>query len=182
MAMRTITDTREARVPDERRQRKIPGWLWFVALWCGGVAAAVSLGFVFKLFSNVTLYAVTLQASTSGATPFSAVRSLMRTAPLVKQHRCVTSRRAIRAAYSATPAPYGFKKRFDLLVYHSGQTRMSDWSAADVAGATRRRKGWPIAHWVAASGRMKKLRRRSIHDRHNNRCRTNRQGPHAETP
>ncbi len=59
MAMRTITDTREARVPDERRQRKIPGWLWFVALWCGGVAAAVSLGFVFKLFMNATLFAVT---------------------------------------------------------------------------------------------------------------------------
>ena len=46
-------------MPDERRQRKIPGWLWFVALWCGGVAAAVSLGFVFKLFMNATLFAVT---------------------------------------------------------------------------------------------------------------------------
>jgi len=40
-------------------RRKLPGWLWFIALWCGGVAAAVSLGFVFKLFMNATLFAVT---------------------------------------------------------------------------------------------------------------------------
>ena len=39
-------------------RRKLPGWLWFIALWCGGVAAAVSLGFVFKLFMNATLFAV----------------------------------------------------------------------------------------------------------------------------
>jgi hypothetical protein len=40
-------------------RRKLPGWLWFVALWCAGVAAAVSLGFVFKLLMNATLFAVT---------------------------------------------------------------------------------------------------------------------------
>lgn len=39
--------------------RALPGWLWFLALWCGGVATAVSLGFVFKLFMNATLFAVT---------------------------------------------------------------------------------------------------------------------------
>ncbi|WP_429321045.1 hypothetical protein [Paraburkholderia sp. GAS448] len=39
--------------------RKLPGWVWFIALWCGGVAAAVSLGFVFKLFMNATLFAIT---------------------------------------------------------------------------------------------------------------------------
>jgi hypothetical protein len=38
--------------------RKIPGWLWFIALWCFGVASAVSLGFVFKLLMNATLFAV----------------------------------------------------------------------------------------------------------------------------
>jgi hypothetical protein len=39
-------------------RRKIPGWLWFIALWCFGVASAVSLGFVFKLLMNATLFAV----------------------------------------------------------------------------------------------------------------------------
>jgi hypothetical protein len=28
--------------------RKLPGWLWFIALWCFGVASAVSLGFAFS--------------------------------------------------------------------------------------------------------------------------------------
>ncbi|WP_321789704.1 hypothetical protein [Paraburkholderia sp. J94] len=40
------------------RAGKLPGWLWFVLLWCGGVGAAVSLGFVFKVFMNLTLFAV----------------------------------------------------------------------------------------------------------------------------
>ncbi|MCC8404380.1 hypothetical protein LJ655_21270 [Paraburkholderia sp. MMS20-SJTN17] len=39
--------------------RKLPGWLWFIALWCFGVAAAMSLGFAFKLLMNATLFAVT---------------------------------------------------------------------------------------------------------------------------
>ena len=37
---------------------KLPGWLWFIALWCFGVAAAMSLGFAFKLLMNATLFAV----------------------------------------------------------------------------------------------------------------------------
>jgi len=40
------------------RPRRLPGWLWFIALWCFGVASAVSLGFAFKLLMNVTLFAV----------------------------------------------------------------------------------------------------------------------------
>ncbi|MFX1764774.1 hypothetical protein PWP93_19680 [Paraburkholderia sp. A1RI-2L] len=40
------------------RTRALPGWLWFVLLWCGGVGAAVSLGFAFKVFMNLTLFAV----------------------------------------------------------------------------------------------------------------------------
>jgi hypothetical protein len=39
-------------------KRKLPGWLWFIALWCFGVASAVSLGFAFKLLMNATLFAV----------------------------------------------------------------------------------------------------------------------------
>ncbi|CAE6785668.1 hypothetical protein [Paraburkholderia haematera] len=38
--------------------RRLPGWLWFVALWCFGVASAMSLGFAFKLLMNATLFAV----------------------------------------------------------------------------------------------------------------------------
>jgi hypothetical protein len=40
------------------RTRKLPGWLWFIALWCFGVASAMSLGFAFKLLMNATLFAV----------------------------------------------------------------------------------------------------------------------------
>ncbi|MCX5540591.1 MULTISPECIES: hypothetical protein [Paraburkholderia] len=46
-----ITTTNTAR-------RALPGWLWFALLWCAGVAAAVSLGFAFKVFMNLTLFAV----------------------------------------------------------------------------------------------------------------------------
>ncbi|CAM2197676.1 DUF2474 domain-containing protein [Paraburkholderia kururiensis] len=38
--------------------RRLPGWLWFVALWCGGVGAAMGLGFAFKVLMNLTLFAV----------------------------------------------------------------------------------------------------------------------------
>jgi hypothetical protein len=38
--------------------RKLPGWLWFIALWCFGVGAAMSLGFAFKMLMNATLLAV----------------------------------------------------------------------------------------------------------------------------
>ncbi|HEY4298511.1 MAG TPA: hypothetical protein VGM85_18720 [Paraburkholderia sp.] len=44
--------------PAWARARKLPGWLWFVALWCFGVASAMSLGFAFKLLMNATLFAV----------------------------------------------------------------------------------------------------------------------------
>ena len=39
-------------------RRRLPGWLWFVALWCLGVASATSLGFAFKLLMNATLFAI----------------------------------------------------------------------------------------------------------------------------
>lgn len=38
--------------------RRVPGWLWFIALWCFGVGAAMSLGFAFKILMNATLFAV----------------------------------------------------------------------------------------------------------------------------
>jgi len=34
------------------------GWMWFVVLWAGGVLGAVTLGYVFKIFMNLTLFAV----------------------------------------------------------------------------------------------------------------------------
>lgn len=37
---------------------KLPRWVWFVALWCGGVGAAMLLGFAFKVLMNATLFAV----------------------------------------------------------------------------------------------------------------------------
>ncbi|WP_322031454.1 hypothetical protein [Paraburkholderia sp. J76] len=52
----TITNARRGRTP--RLARALPGWLWFVLLWCAGVGAAVSLGFAFKVFMNLTLFAV----------------------------------------------------------------------------------------------------------------------------
>jgi hypothetical protein len=47
-----------ARNASQAHARKLPGWLWFIALWCFGVAAAMSLGFAFKLLMNATLFAV----------------------------------------------------------------------------------------------------------------------------
>jgi hypothetical protein len=40
------------------QRRKLPGWLWFIALWCFGVGSAMSLGFAFRLLMNATLFAV----------------------------------------------------------------------------------------------------------------------------
>jgi len=40
-------------------RRRLPGWLWFVLLWCAGVGAAMTLGFAFKILMNLTLFAVT---------------------------------------------------------------------------------------------------------------------------
>ncbi|MFL9963722.1 hypothetical protein PQR02_22150 [Paraburkholderia sediminicola] len=58
-----ITITERRGVPAVRhaspaRGRKLPGWLWFIALWCFGVGSAMSLGFAFKLLMNATLFAV----------------------------------------------------------------------------------------------------------------------------
>lgn len=44
--------------PAPTSPRRLPGWLWFVALWCGGVGAAMGLGFAFKVLMNLTLFAV----------------------------------------------------------------------------------------------------------------------------
>ncbi|SEB23716.1 hypothetical protein [Paraburkholderia sartisoli] len=56
--MRLIAPPRfRARERGATRSR-LPGWVWFVLLWGGGVAAAVSLGFVFRIFMNATLFAV----------------------------------------------------------------------------------------------------------------------------
>ncbi|HEV3104365.1 MAG TPA: hypothetical protein VGZ01_01570 [Trinickia sp.] len=41
-----------------RRRLAMPGWLWFVALWGAGAGGAMLLGTVFKVFMNVTLFAV----------------------------------------------------------------------------------------------------------------------------
>lgn len=38
--------------------RKLPGWLWFIVLWCVGVGSAMSLGFAFRMLMNATLFAV----------------------------------------------------------------------------------------------------------------------------
>ncbi|MFM0046702.1 hypothetical protein [Paraburkholderia sediminicola] len=57
----TITkdaDAKADRSASQTAARKLPGWLWFVALWCFGVGSAVSLGFAFKLLMNATLFAV----------------------------------------------------------------------------------------------------------------------------
>ena len=40
------------------KRRAVSGWLWFVLLWCAGVAGAVSLGEVFRVLMNLTLFAV----------------------------------------------------------------------------------------------------------------------------
>jgi len=57
----TTTKAASARTsgkPASREPRTLPGWLWFVLLWCGGVGAAVSLGYAFKIFMNLTLFAI----------------------------------------------------------------------------------------------------------------------------
>lgn len=41
----TASGTPRKEKPDRRRQ-----WLWFVGLWCGGLAAAFALGGAIKLF------------------------------------------------------------------------------------------------------------------------------------
>lgn len=42
-----------------RRPGRQPGGAGFVLLWLGGVAGALALGYAFKIFMNLTLFAVT---------------------------------------------------------------------------------------------------------------------------
>lgn len=41
-----------------KRRGALPRWAWFVLLWCVGVGSALLVGEAFKLFMNVTLFAV----------------------------------------------------------------------------------------------------------------------------
>ncbi|MGA7778182.1 MAG: hypothetical protein WCA85_10795 [Paraburkholderia sp.] len=50
-----ITITRQTGTSARSR---LPGWVWFIALWCVGVGGAMSLGFAFKVLMNLTLFAV----------------------------------------------------------------------------------------------------------------------------
>ncbi|WP_186049251.1 hypothetical protein [Burkholderia gladioli] len=54
----STTTTTEKRAAAAGGKRRLPGWLWFVLLWMGGVAGAVALGYAFKIFMNLTLFAV----------------------------------------------------------------------------------------------------------------------------
>ena len=64
MAINITTTTNRTVHQDDRQNhtenaaRKMPGWLWFIVLWCFGVGSAVSLGYAFKLLMNATLFAV----------------------------------------------------------------------------------------------------------------------------
>jgi hypothetical protein len=51
----TITKPQPPAAP---MRRALPGWVWFIALWCVGVGGAMSLGFAFKILMNLTLFAV----------------------------------------------------------------------------------------------------------------------------
>ncbi|ABK12213.1 MULTISPECIES: hypothetical protein [Burkholderia] len=53
----TTTTDSTAGQPEAPRLR-MRGWMWFVVLWAGGVVGAVTLGYAFKIFMNLTLFAV----------------------------------------------------------------------------------------------------------------------------
>ncbi|CAD9225074.1 conserved hypothetical protein [Burkholderia cenocepacia] len=53
----TTTTDSTAGQPEAPRPR-MRGWMWFVVLWAGGVIGAVTLGYTFKIFMNLTLFAV----------------------------------------------------------------------------------------------------------------------------
>ncbi|KWC73873.1 hypothetical protein [Burkholderia cepacia] len=53
----TTTDSTEHSAAAAPRPR-MRGWMWFVVLWAGGVIGAVTLGYAFKIFMNLTLFAV----------------------------------------------------------------------------------------------------------------------------
>ncbi|AIO34608.1 hypothetical protein DM39_5195 [Burkholderia cenocepacia] len=55
--MKTSITTTTERQAGTRRPR-MRGWMWFVVLWAGGVIGAVTLGYAFKIFMNLTLFAV----------------------------------------------------------------------------------------------------------------------------
>ncbi|WP_034176559.1 hypothetical protein [Burkholderia ambifaria] len=52
------TTTDSAARPHEAPRPRMRGWMWFVVLWAGGVIGAVTLGYAFKIFMNLTLFAV----------------------------------------------------------------------------------------------------------------------------
>ncbi|MGK8195976.1 hypothetical protein [Burkholderia cepacia] len=52
----TTTDSAEHSAAAPRPRMR--GWMWFVVLWAGGVIGAVTLGYAFKIFMNLTLFAV----------------------------------------------------------------------------------------------------------------------------
>ncbi|RQZ19266.1 hypothetical protein DIE15_05995 [Burkholderia sp. Bp9031] len=54
----TTTTDSAARQPDAPPRSRMRGWMWFVVLWAGGVLGAVTLGYAFKIFMNLTLFAV----------------------------------------------------------------------------------------------------------------------------
>ncbi|HKT65389.1 hypothetical protein [Burkholderia sp. 22313] len=55
----TITDSAAGQPGQPAAQKpRMRGWMWFVVLWAGGVLGAVTLGYVFKIFMNLTLFAV----------------------------------------------------------------------------------------------------------------------------
>ena len=53
-----ITITKPQQPPAAPMRRALPGWGWFIALWCAGVGGAMTLGFAFKILMNLTLFAV----------------------------------------------------------------------------------------------------------------------------
>jgi hypothetical protein len=53
-----ITITKPQQPPATPMRRTLPGWIWFIALWCVGVGGAMSLGVAFKILMNLTLFAV----------------------------------------------------------------------------------------------------------------------------
>lgn len=54
----TITKQMTRKPADLLARLALPGWVWFIALWCVGVGGAMSLGFAFKILMNLTLFAV----------------------------------------------------------------------------------------------------------------------------
>jgi hypothetical protein len=53
-----ITITKSGQPAAAPKQRVLPGWVWFIALWCLGVGGAMLLGFAFRILMNLTLFAV----------------------------------------------------------------------------------------------------------------------------